>query len=564
MKDLLPQMRDIVRHKAFVPTAIFVGLIVVLAVSTHFSNHPPVIESISPRVGYPGTVMLIKGSYFGATRGSSEVSFAGEIPSTSAYLQWTNRRISVRIPENVSSGFLFVQRQNRRSNGVLFTNKSGLPVIVSGAPSPGLPFLQSVTPSSGPVGALLTIKGDNFGSVQGSGRVIFTPASVTDPGLPAAQIPTSPNASPAGELFSGCGCDFNYVNWSDKEIDLYVPDGASSGNISVLTSHGMSNSAYFEVTHPVGTKIYKDRRGYQIEYGMQLSNVVADPSGTIDVWMPALSSNLSQRNIERVLNPKPLWDDFHGLMRYHFSDFKPDTTYSIDITYYFDRYAIETKIDPSRVPTDYDRDRELYRVYTTADPLVPASNPVIASTARSIVGSEKNPYFKALAIYDYLIDKLHYDATAASGSLLETLKSGNADAYDYALLFSALARSVDVPARPVAGYIVFGDKQTTRFYWAEFYIQNFGWVPVDPVLGSGVKFGDFPSVADPRTYYFGDIDNQHIAFTRGVVQVEPLDPQGKTVRKSRMFSLQTIHEEASSGVTSYSSLWQDVKIVDWW
>jgi len=164
-------------------------------------------------------------------------------------------------------------------------------------------------------------------------------------------------------------------------------------------------------------------------------------------------------------------------------------------------------------------------VYTTSDPLVPSDNPAIVSTARSVVGGEENPYFKALAIYNYLIDKLHYDPSVTTGSLVDSLNSGNADAYDYALLFTALARSVGVPTRPVAGYIVYGDKQTSRFYWAEFYLNDFGWVPVDPVLGSGVKFGDFPNVSDPRSYYFGDIDNQHIAFSRGVVQVEPLDPQ---------------------------------------
>ena len=563
-KPLLPPLREIIRHRAFVPSAVFVALVLALSLSSRFADHPPVIEGIAPEVGYPGMVLLIKGNYFGAARGSSEVSFAGDRPSTSAYLQWTNRRISVRIPEGATSGFVFVTKSNGRSNGVLFTNKSSLPVIVSAGPTPGLPFIQSITPASGTAGTLVTIRGQNFGFVRGQGKVYFTPVSVADQGQPAAQIPNSGSVAPAADRFTGCGCDFNYVNWTDKEINMYVPDGASSGNVTVVTDKGTSNSSYFEVAGPVGTKLYKDRRGYQIEYGMQISNVVADPAGTIDVWMPALSEDLSQRDIQRVLDPHPLWDDFRGVMRYHFDDLKPDTTYPIDITYYFDRYAVETHIDPAKVSAAYDSDRELYRVYTESDALVPSDDPTIVSRARSIVGGEKNPYLKALAIYDYLIDKLHYDATATTAGVVDSLSSGSADSYDYALLFTALARSAGVPTRPVAGYIVYGDKQTSRFYWAEFYVKDFGWVPVDPVLGSGVKFGDFPAVSDPRAYYFGNIDNQHIAFSRGVIQLEPLDPHGKTVRKNRMFSLQTIHEEASSGVSSYTSFWQDAKIVDWW
>ncbi|MCL4499170.1 MAG: IPT/TIG domain-containing protein, partial [Chloroflexi bacterium] len=140
-RQLFPPLREIIRHKAFVPSAIFVALVVILTLSSRFADHPPIIENITPQVGYPGMVLLIKGNYFGAVRGSSEVSFSGDRPSTSAYLQWTNRRISVRVPENATSGFVFVTKSNGRSNGVLFTNKSSLPVIVSAGPGPGLPFI---------------------------------------------------------------------------------------------------------------------------------------------------------------------------------------------------------------------------------------------------------------------------------------------------------------------------------------------------------------------------------------------------------------------------------------
>ncbi len=562
-KSLLPRFALLRRHDAFPPVVAFLALVLVLLVSMHFSNRPPVIESISPDVGYPGTVLLIRGSFFGARRGSSEVLIAGVRPSISSYLEWTDRRISVRVPDEVDSGFVFVAKGGERSNGKLFTNRNTIPVVLSGQAQPGQPFLQGISPSSGTVGTLIALKGQGFGATRAQSRVYFTPISAAGAGSGEA----SGDSGAAGvqqERFAGCECDFGYVNWSDTEIDLYVPDGAASGNVTVQTEAGTSNAQYFEVASPVGSETFTDKRGYQIRYGMQIGSVDADPDGTIDVWMPALADNLEQRNVQKVLDPQPLREDPRGIMRYRFEQMNPSSTYSIGITYYFDRYAHETQIDPSKVSAAYDTGSELYKRYTSPDALVPSDDPSVVAAAAAAVGSESNPYLKAQDLYLALLGRLAFSAAPSAAAPLDSLQSGSADSYAYALLFAAFARSVGVPTRPVAGYLVYGDKQTVRHYWDEFYLPGFGWVPVDPTLGSGAKFGDFPTVQDPRTYYFGNIDNQHIAFSRGVIDVQPLDPNGKTVRKDRMFSLQTIHEEASSGVRSYSSFWQDVQIIDWW
>jgi transglutaminase-like putative cysteine protease len=55
-----------------------------------------------------------------------------------------------------------------------------------------------------------------------------------------------------------------------------------------------------------------------------------------------------------------------------------------------------------------------------------------------------------------------------------------------ALLFTALARRVGLPARPVAGLLL-DRRGSKRHTWAEAYIGD--WVPVDPA------FGQFPASA---------------------------------------------------------------------
>ncbi|KKL94786.1 hypothetical protein LCGC14_1861220, partial [marine sediment metagenome] len=43
---------------------------------------------------------------------------------------------------------------------------------------------------------------------------------------------------------------------------MRVPDGASSGNLTVVTDKGKSNSVYFEVKDEAGAKLFGSKRIY--------------------------------------------------------------------------------------------------------------------------------------------------------------------------------------------------------------------------------------------------------------------------------------------------------------
>jgi len=68
----------------------------------------------------------------------------------------------------------------------------------------------------------------------------------------------------------------------------------------------------------------------------------------------------------------------------------------------------------------------------------------------------------------------------------EIVKRGHAECRGYALLFTALCRAADIPARPIWGLLrvppgtdrKFGD--IVSHNWAEVYISGSGWVPIDP------------------------------------------------------------------------------------
>jgi transglutaminase-like putative cysteine protease len=157
-----------------------------------------------------------------------------------------------------------------------------------------------------------------------------------------------------------------------------------------------------------------------------------------------------------------------------------------------------------------------------------------------------------------------YDPKPGGKTIQDNFIAAVADSHSFSLLFCALARAAGIPSRPVAGCLVYEERKVRVHYWAEFYLPGFGWVPVDPALGDGARFGNYPDIDTPDEYFFGNIDSHHIVFTRGVVEVKELSSEARTVRRDHIYSLQSIHEESSAGVKSYTAAWNELQVIDIW
>jgi uncharacterized protein YkwD len=82
-------------------------------------------------------------------------------------------------------------------------------------PPPSVPSLNAVNPPQGAPGDVVTLSGSNFGSAAGS--------------------------------VSFAGVQGQLVSWSDSQIQVRVPGGASSGSVYVMAANGMSNGRGFTV-----------------------------------------------------------------------------------------------------------------------------------------------------------------------------------------------------------------------------------------------------------------------------------------------------------------------------
>ena len=232
--------------------------------------------------------------------------------------------------------------------------------------------------------------------------------------------------------------------------------------------------------------------------------------------------------------------------------------------FFVSTYSVQTTINPARVRQFSEKYRLLYMEAKQADSLIPSKKPEVIAKAKEIVKKETNPYKQAKLIFDYLFENydLHARPRRSNETVIDLLNKKQGDAYDLSALFTTLVRSLGIPCLPVSGILVDSDLKAQSHWWSEFYIENFGWIPVDIALAKdGLDYKAFKKPDDPRAFYFGNLDGQHIAFSRGWNEVKPALINSKIVQRPKSYAFQSIWEESSEGKVNYSTLWNDPVIL---
>ena len=535
------------------------AVLAVFLLSLSCKPQVPVIHSIDPKIGRIGDTLTITGEHFGNERDESYVTIAGASPTSSAYLSWEHERITLKLPEFGESGLIYVYVKGRKSNGALFSNELAMPQPPKGDDAGLEPRITSVSPRAAPVGSLISITGNNFGSSREGGGVFFSWIAETRSPVPEeAREPAFikvPESEPGYEL------------WNDREIRLRVPDGAASGNLEVRTSRGVSRPVFFEVSGKPGTKTFRNKRNYTINYSVDIKVTEASRPNSLYLWIPQPAVSAAQRNNGLIArNVEPYVENYRGTSIYKLNDLTLKSDARINLSWQVEVYAVETAIRPQSVRQEANSPSA---IYTRSAPLIPSGDPRIQNQAAILIGRERNPYIKAQRIYEWFIAEgiiretppdESDGAAEPPGEIAAALETKEADAYTAALLYCALLRASGVPCQPVAGVLINRNNRTFRHYWAEFWIDGFGWIPVDPALGGGLTLPGFTVQPDRASFYFGSLDNQRITFSRGFTSLYQMDSRGRAVAHPRSYALQNLWEEATGGLESYSSLWGDITI----
>ncbi|GHU40745.1 hypothetical protein FACS1894190_08010 [Spirochaetia bacterium] len=509
----------------------------------------PLITAIDPKIGTQGQRLTIMGENFGKERGESFVLIGGVIPTQSSYFEWTDNKIVLRVPDFGESGLIYVNRNNHKSNPVLFSTQAAMPAVSLKKSNNSL-FVSSVNPSAASVGQLITVNGGGFNNLSEGSGVYFSW------GVETHGFPITETGVPMIKAENHWAV---YEAWDEREIRLRVPDGASSGIIEVRTPLGKSNSIPFEVSYKNNSKIIKNKKTYSLFYSVDINIEKSSPSGSLYVWLPRPVTTAYQLNKEVLnLNIQPFINDYRGTSLFRFLNLETKANRQIAASYLVDVYEIETKITADTV-----RQNNLSLIDKTLvlpSALIPSGKKEIIDWAKQVTGREQNPFINARSLYRAMLKDISITSTLKQGGALDAMNLKSADPYMAALLYCALCRAAGIPAIPVSGVLVDKRQQTVNHYWVMFWIDNYGWVPVDTALGAGAVNTQFNLIENPADYYFGNLDNQHIAFSFGETGLSQMDVRGRTISMDRSYALQNIWEESLGGLESYSTHWSDINI----
>ncbi|PKQ27430.1 MAG: hypothetical protein CVT63_08045 [Candidatus Anoxymicrobium japonicum] len=117
----------------------------------------PSITSISPSFGPAGTVITIKGAYFGPSRGAATVNFNAIKAAAADYISWSDTEIVVRVPSDAVTGPVTVTANNGTSNAKTYTVSSPIWYLAEGTSDYGfVTYITIANPNTTAVTALVT------------------------------------------------------------------------------------------------------------------------------------------------------------------------------------------------------------------------------------------------------------------------------------------------------------------------------------------------------------------------------------------------------------------------
>ena len=176
-----------------------------LKVDNNDVSNSPKINDFYPSSGVAGSTVIISGDNFSTTPSMNIVKFNGVSATISLS---TKTQITATVPDGASTGPITVIIGNETV--ISASNFTVTPLVSSTSPT-----ISGFTPVSGNVGTVVTITGTNFNTVASANIVKFNGVAAT------------------------------VTSATNTQITVSVPQGATTGNLSVTVGNETATSASF-------------------------------------------------------------------------------------------------------------------------------------------------------------------------------------------------------------------------------------------------------------------------------------------------------------------------------
>jgi len=225
----------------------------------------------------------------------------------------------------------------------------------------------------------------------------------------------------------------------------------------------------------------------------------------INCTIPSDTANFQiVKNVEYSIVPSHVFIDEHNNTIAHFSFSKHEGNITITIVSLIEVNELDFR---KTLPLhQYNTSTQIFQQYTKPEIYIESDSPLIRKLAYNITNNSSNPIEASKLICEWVNKNLnHTGYHDKSRGALWTLENGSGDCSEFAHLFVALCRAVEIPSRFVDGISLwsFSEEGIQKWDvlghdWAEVYFPNIGWVWVDPFSNQ-----------------FGCSDGKHIALQHG-------------------------------------------------
>jgi len=317
----------------------------------------------------------------------------------------------------------------------------------------------------------------------------------------------SPAREPAGLAFDG-----KYLWVTDRSEDrIYLVNPSDGLCLSSMRSYGpfayglaWGDDVLWNVDYE-NDEIYKikvfckdilskwDERQMSLHFIKEFRNYGPGTVKTLDIYLPIPESRDNQTLIGPVqFEPKPdkVIKDSWGqkIAHFHFKDLKGLSIVKPGWKVKAKIYSSEYFIYPDKIGSLKEIPEEIRKKYTQDGDKYNIHDPFIKELAFKIAGKEKNPYWIARRIYDYLGKHLSYNLKPLGGwnPAPTVLKRGTGSCSEYTYSMIALCRTLGVPIRYVGAVSRRGDDASyddVYHRWTEVYLPPYGWIPFDANKG---------------------------------------------------------------------------------
>ncbi len=257
-------------------------------------------------------------------------------------------------------------------------------------------------------------------------------------------------------------------------------------------------------------------RAFDFTYTAALNNI-PDGAKKVAVWIPYPRSDAHQEiaNV-KVICPYPTRvtsDPEYGNSALYVEVKNPtEPSFKVEISFDVRRQEY--------VRRDFPKAGALAREAKTVpardlqgDQLVPLSER-IRRLAEEVTAQQTTDLEKARAIYGYVVANMKYDKSGTgwgNGDILWACDTKRGNCTDFHALFIGLCRSVGIPARFSIGFPLperRGEGEIPGYHcWAEFFLQGYGWVPVDT--------SEAAKNPQKKEYFFGAHDENRVQLSTG-------------------------------------------------